>query len=308
VLRRFNSMFERFTERARKVVVLAQDEAGRLHHNYIGTEHILLGLVSEGEGVAAQALSSLGVTMEAVRAQVESIVGYGVGTGGQIPFTPRSKKVLELGLREAVQLGHNYIGTEHLLLGLVREGEGVAARVLSNLDIDPDRVRREVLRRLGEEPEADPLDEAEAEAAGNRMSFRGRVESLEVGVRVGGRALKLLVGMDYEYEVLDTNEPSEVLDHDDLLGRVVEVLEGNELGSVEAGIQEAGKLVLDGFPAIHEVVIGATRKHEGRAASGITVSRTFRRCAGLSSAWGATWAIASGTCGRRWLLSVEVRG
>jgi ATP-dependent Clp protease ATP-binding subunit ClpA len=271
-------MFERFTERARQVVVLAQEEAGRFDHPYIGTEHILLGLVSEHEGVAAQALSSLGVTLEDAREQVESIVGYGEGgTGAQAPFTPRSKKVLEFSLREAMQLGHYYMGTEHLLLGLVRVGEGVAGRVLSNLDVDPDKVRGEVLRRIGKEPEAAPLDEAEAEAAGNWMSFRGRVESLEVGVRVGGRALTLLVDLDYEYEVRDTEEAWEVLDHEDLLGRVVEVLERHELGSVEGGIQEAGKLVLVGFPPVHEVVIGATRKLEGRAASRVTVTRTFRR-------------------------------
>ncbi len=143
-------MFERFTERARKVVVLAQDEARHFNHNYIGTEHLLLGLLREDEGVAARALSSLNVTLDEVREQVESIVGYGEeGTGGQAPFTPRSKKVLELALREALQLGHNYIGTEHILLGLVRESEGVAARVLSNLGVDPDKVRREVVRMLG---------------------------------------------------------------------------------------------------------------------------------------------------------------
>jgi hypothetical protein len=270
-------MFERFTERARKVMVLAQDEARHFNHNYIGTEHILLGLVSEGRGVGFQALSSLGVTLERVREQVESIVGYGDGTGSQIPFTPRSKKVLELALREAMQLGHNYMGTEHLLLGLVRENEGVAARILSNLDVDPGRVRREVLRRIGEEPESDLLDETETEAGGNLMSFRGRVESLEVGARVGGVAVKLLVHLDYEYEVLDTADPSKVLDHDGLIGCVVAVFERNELGSVETGIEEAGKLVLDGFPAVHEVVIGATRELEGRAASGITVTRIFRR-------------------------------
>src|SRR5215212_5150360 len=143
-------MFERFTERARKVVVLAQEEARHFNHNYIGTEHLLLGLLREDEGVAARALSSLNVTLDEVREQVESVVGYGEeGTGGQAPFTPRSKKVLELALREALQLGHNYIGTEHILLGLVRESEGVAARVLSNLDVDPVKVRREVVRRLG---------------------------------------------------------------------------------------------------------------------------------------------------------------
>src|ERR687892_1074885 len=143
-------MFERFTERARKVVVLAQEEARHFNHNYIGTEHLLLGLLREDEGVAARALSSLNVTLDEVREQVESIVGYGEeGTGAQAPFTPRSKKVLELALREALQLGHNYIGTEHILLGLVRESEGVAARVLSNLDVDPDKARREVVRMLG---------------------------------------------------------------------------------------------------------------------------------------------------------------
>lgn len=277
--RRSCNMFERFTPRARNVMVLAQEEAGRFHHNYIGTEHILLGLVGEGSGVAAQVLTSLGVTLEGVREQVESIVGFGEeGTGGNIPFTPRSKKVLELALREAMQLGHDYMGTEHLLLGLVRESEGVAARILYNLDADPGRVRREVLRRIGEEPGSDPLDETGVqEAAGNRMSFRGRVQSLEIGARVGGRALTILVDLDYEYEVLDTDEPSEVLDHAELLNRVLEVLEGRDLGSVEAGIQEAGKLVLDGFPAVHEVVIGATRELEGRAAAGITVTRIFRR-------------------------------
>ena len=124
-------MFERFTDRARRVVVLAQEEARLLNHNYIGTEHILLGLIHEGEGVAAKALESLGISLEAVRSQVEEIIGQGGSSpSGHIPFTPRAKKVLELSLREALQLGHNYIGTEHILLGLIREGEGVAAQVL----------------------------------------------------------------------------------------------------------------------------------------------------------------------------------
>ena len=124
-------MFERFTDRARRVVVLAQDEAKALNHNYIGTEHLLLGLISEGEGVAAKALESLDISLEAVRAQVEEIIGHGTSTPtGHIPFTPRAKKVLELSLREALQMNHSYIGTEHILLGLIREGEGVAAQVL----------------------------------------------------------------------------------------------------------------------------------------------------------------------------------
>lgn len=126
-----SSMFERFTDRARRVVVLAQEEARLLHHNYIGTEHVLLALIAEGQGVAAKALASLGVSLEAVRAEIEKIVGPGAETPkGHIPFTPRAKKVLELSLREALQLGHNYIGTEHILLGLIREGRGVAAQVL----------------------------------------------------------------------------------------------------------------------------------------------------------------------------------
>ncbi|HEU4868479.1 MAG TPA: Clp protease N-terminal domain-containing protein, partial [Actinomycetota bacterium] len=142
-------MFERFTDRARRVVVLAQEEARLLNHNYIGTEHILLGLISEGEGVAAKALESLGVSLDSVRSQVEEIIGTGSSSPqGHIPFTPRAKKVLELSLREALQLGHNYIGTEHILLGLIREGEGVAAQVLQKLGADLGRVRQQVIQLL----------------------------------------------------------------------------------------------------------------------------------------------------------------
>src|SRR6186997_1236913 len=142
-------MFERFTDRARRVVVLAQEEARMLNHNYIGTEHILLGLIHEGEGVAAKALESLGISLEAVRSQVEEIIGQGGSSpSGHIPFTPRAKKVLELSLRGALQLGHNYIGTEHILLGLIREGEGVAAQVLVKLGADLSRVRQQVIQLL----------------------------------------------------------------------------------------------------------------------------------------------------------------
>jgi ATP-dependent Clp protease ATP-binding subunit ClpC len=142
-------MFERFTDRARRVVVLAQEEARMLNHNYIGTEHILLGLIHEGEGVAAKALESMGISLDAVRAQVEEIIGQGQqAPSGHIPFTPRAKKVLELSLREALQLGHNYIGTEHILLGLIREGEGVAAQVLVKLGADLNRVRSTVIQLL----------------------------------------------------------------------------------------------------------------------------------------------------------------
>ena len=142
-------MFERFTERARQVVVLAQEEARTLKHNYIGTEHILLGLLREEEGLAARVLESLDITVERVRAQVVRIVGSGEEvTSGQIPFTPRAKKVLELALREALSLGHNYIGTEHILLGLVRENDGVAARILLDFDADAETIRNEVIRML----------------------------------------------------------------------------------------------------------------------------------------------------------------
>jgi ATP-dependent Clp protease ATP-binding subunit ClpC len=142
-------MFEKFTDKARRVVVLAQEEAKLLNHNYIGTEHILLGLIHEGEGVAAKALESLGINLDAVRDQVQEIIGQGQqAPSGHIPFTPRAKKVLELSLREALQLGHSYIGTEHLLLGLIREGEGVAAQVLTRLGADTNRVRQQVIQLL----------------------------------------------------------------------------------------------------------------------------------------------------------------
>lgn len=147
-------MFERFTDRARRVVVFAQEEARLLNHDYIGTEHILLGLLAEGEGMAAQALQSLGVTSEAAREQVKQIIGVGEQPAtGHVPFTPRAKQVLELSLREALQIGHNYIGTEHFLLGLITEGGGVALQVLERLGVDLDEARRKVLDLLGDSGE-----------------------------------------------------------------------------------------------------------------------------------------------------------
>lgn len=142
-------MFERFTEKARQVITCAQEEARTLNHNYLGSEHLLLGLVRVEEGVAAKALGNLGVDLEEARFQVEEIVGKGVSpVVGHVPFTPRSKKILELALREALQLGHNYIGTEHILLGLLREGEGVAIQVLVNLGVDLEKLRGQVLQLL----------------------------------------------------------------------------------------------------------------------------------------------------------------
>jgi ATP-dependent Clp protease ATP-binding subunit ClpC len=180
-------MFERFTDRARRVVVLAQDEARLLNHNYIGTEHILLGLVHEGEGVAAKAMAALGISLEAVRQQVEQIIGRGQqAPSGHIPFTPRAKKVLELSLRESLQLGHDYIGTEHILLGLLREGEGVAAQVLVRLGADLNRVRQEVIKLLrhgqgetGPHPIALARDTQLAEIQDTLAAIADRVSAIE---------------------------------------------------------------------------------------------------------------------------------
>ncbi len=173
-------MFERFTERARQVVVLAQEEARTLKHNYIGTEHILLGLLREEEGLAARVLESLDITTERVRAQVVRIVGSGEEvTSGQIPFTPRAKKVLELALREALSLGHNYIGTEHILLGLVRENEGVAARILLDFDADSEKIRNEVIRML-------------SGPGGRRQGSSGQSQGGSSGSGEGKKSSKLL--------------------------------------------------------------------------------------------------------------------
>jgi ATP-dependent Clp protease ATP-binding subunit ClpC len=167
-------MFERFTEKAIKVIMLAQEEARRLGHNFVGTEQILLGLIGEGTGVAAKVLKSMGVNLKDARIEVEKIIGRGSGfVAVEIPFTPRAKRVLELSLEEARQLGHNYIGTEHLLLGLIREGEGVAARVLENLGVDLAKVRTQVIRMLGET--------AEVTAGGGGGGAKGLHQDSDVG-------------------------------------------------------------------------------------------------------------------------------
>jgi ATP-dependent Clp protease ATP-binding subunit ClpA len=195
-------MFERFTDRARRVMVLAQEEARLLNHNHIGTEHLLLGLIHEGEGVAAQALESLSVSLPAVRQQVEEIIGRGrQAPSGRIPFTPRAKKVLELSRREALAMGHNYVGTEHILLGLLREGDGVAAQVLVLMGADLNRVRQQVIRILSGHQDQDK-DEPKGGRAARRAGkaarrqhgplpeILGRVESIDsqlsaIGQRVG---------------------------------------------------------------------------------------------------------------------------
>ena len=185
-------MFERFTDRARRVVVLAQEEARMLDHNYIGTEHLLLGLIHEGEGVAAKALEALGISLDAVRQQVEAIIGRGQqAPSGHIPFTPRAKRVLELSLRESGQLGHNYIGTEHILLGLVREGEGVAAQVLVTLGADLNRVRQMVIQLLdGHGPDARPKPRSARggvieDVLARLASMDGRLTAIERWVGMG---------------------------------------------------------------------------------------------------------------------------
>src|SRR5574343_477865 len=152
-------MFDRFTERARKVIILAKEEAKRFNHDYIGTEHILLGLIKEGESVAAAVLQNLGLSLDTIRLEVEKLVQFGPSTvvSGDIPFTPKAKKVIELAMDEARRLGHNYIGTEHLLLGLIKEGEGVASHVLMNVGLDLNKVRSEVIKLLGSTtPSAEP--------------------------------------------------------------------------------------------------------------------------------------------------------
>ena len=174
-------MFERFTDRARRVVVLAQEEARMLSHDYIGTEHILLGLIHEGEGVAATALESLGISLETVRQQVEEVIGRGrEAPSGHIPFTPRAKKVLELSLREALQLGHNYIGTEHILLGLIREGDGVAAQVLVRLGADLNRVRQQVIELISDSPGEERLGIRHAASQAGPVGGRERGQLSEV--------------------------------------------------------------------------------------------------------------------------------
>src|ERR1700721_2196698 len=194
-------MFERFTDRARRVVVLAQEEARMLNHNYIGTEHILLGLIHEGEGVAAKSLESLGISLGGVRSQVEEIIGQGQqAPSGHIPFTPRAKKVLELSLREALQLGHNYIGTEHILLGLIREGDGVAAQVLVKLGADLNRVRQQVIQLLhgyqGKEPAASGTAAESAPSTSLVLDQFGR--NLTQGAREG--KLDPVIGREKEIE------------------------------------------------------------------------------------------------------------
>ncbi len=187
-------IFERFTERARQVVVLAQEEARTLKHNYIGTEHILLGLLGEQEGLAARVLESLDITVERVRNQVLRIVGSGEEVAsGHVPFTPRVKQVFELALRETLSLGHNHVGTEHILLGLVRENEGVAARILLDFDADPEKVRNEVIRMLSA-PGGRPPAAASAESGPEPAIDLGWLDGLPMLLKPLGEEIRAELG------------------------------------------------------------------------------------------------------------------
>src|SRR5438128_4429889 len=256
-------MFERFTDRARRVVVLAQEEARMLNHNYIGTEHILLGLIHEGEGVAAKALESLNISLEAVRSQVEEIIGQGQATPtGHIPFTPRAKKVLELSLREALQLGHNYIGTEHILLGLIREGEGVAAQVLQKLGADLNRVRQTVIQLLsgytgskGEQASGGPAGEGGPQGSMvldqfgrnlTQLAREGKLDPVIGREKEIERVMQVLSRRTKNNPVL-IGEPGvgktaivEGLAQDIVKGEVPETLKGKQIYTLDLGALVAG--------------------------------------------------------------------
>ena len=254
-------MFERFTDRARRVVVLAQEEARLLSHNYIGTEHILLGLIHEGDGIAAKALDGLGISLEGVRAQVEEIIGQGQqAPTGHIPFTPRAKKVLELSLREALQLGHNYIGTEHILLGLIREGEGVAAQVLQKMGADLNRVRQQVIQLLsgyqgkeaqtaGTAPEAGPSSSSVLDQFGRNLTQAAKEGKLDpvIGRETEiERVMQILSRRTKNNPVL-IGEPGvgkttivEGLSQDIIAGKVPETLKDKQIYTLDLGALVAG--------------------------------------------------------------------
>jgi ATP-dependent Clp protease ATP-binding subunit ClpC len=197
-------MFERFTDRARRVVVLAQEEARMLNHNYIGTEHILLGLIHEREGIAARALESLGISLDAVRQEVEELIGQGQqAPSGHIPFTARAKKVLELSLREALQLGHDYIGTEHILLGLISQGDGVGAQVLARLGADKVRVRQQVIQLIAGRPSEEAAGEGPWQGEQVRAGLSGDVLARIASLDSRLAAIERWVGMRPDLDDLD---------------------------------------------------------------------------------------------------------
>ncbi len=237
-------MFERFTEKAIKVIMLAQEEARRLGHNFVGTEQILLGLIGEGTGIAAKVLKSMGVNLKDARVEVEKIIGRGSGfVAVEIPFTPRAKRVLELSLEEARQLGHNYIGTEHLLLGLIREGEGVAARVLENLALDLTKIRTQVIRLLGDTAEA---------TTGNPQN-KGKTPTLEeFGSNLTQKAaegkLDPVIGRQKEIERVIQILGRRTKNNPILIDQVLKGLINNSSSQVEKEVQEKVKNLCAAFP------------------------------------------------------------
>jgi len=274
-------------------VVVSQEEARGFNHNYIGTEHLLLGLIREEEGVAGRVLASLGVGLDQTREQVVGIVGYGEeALGGQIPFTPRSKKIMELALRESMQLDHDYIGTEHILLGLIRESEGVAARVLASLDVDPDRVRREVLNVVGSPAYSglDPL--ALAETLLERppkfpdTMLRVKVEGLEIQARYGSteeersRGRRLVVDVEYLYDEARLSGGAAATNPKVVLGGIAGTLGGQDFPSLSEVVKRIGNYVLDTFPEITETTVTVTdtyEENEELPISGVSVTKVFSR-------------------------------
>src|SRR5674476_481804 len=254
-------MFERFTDRARRVVVLAQEEARMLNHNYIGTEHILLGLIHEGEGVAAKSLENLGISLDAVREQVQEIIGQGQqAPSGHIPFTPRAKKVLELSLREALQLGHNYIGTEHILLGLIREGEGVAAQVLVKLGADLNRVRQQVIQLLNGYQSKEPAGTASESAPSTSLVLDQFGRNLTQSAREG--KLDPVIGREKEIERLK-KVLKEIRTRGDIIMFIDEIHTLVGAGAAEGAIDAAS--ILKPMLARGELqTIGATTLEEYR--------------------------------------------
>ena len=273
-------MFELLTVRAREMFLLAQEEARRLDHKWIGTEHLLLGLLREEACEEGGALSSFGVTLGNAREQVESIIGY--GTGEEAPFTVGSGKTLDRALSEARERGHDYVGPDHLLLSLLSDREGVATRILSNLGVDSDKVRHEVVGRLGGEATA---LRAETDGREQLVSFRARVEGLLVHVRCGvseeERALPqaLQVDLDYSYEAEAADDLAGTADYGALVEGVAELLEREEFKLLETGVRRIGDHVLNEFSAVAEVTVSVTKLKVpvARTLSGVSVSATFRR-------------------------------
>ena len=277
---------DRFTHSGRRVVTLADEEARSLGHKYVGTEHLLLGLLREQEGVAVRALEALGVAPDRVRERVVHTVGsHEAGTGDhRRPLTPRARRALELASEEALHLGHDYVGAEHLLLGLVRESKGVAAQVLYKLGVDPDGIRREVVQVLdSREKAAEGVDHV---ASPPRVRvFRTRVEGLVVQAHCGvadeerARPQALQVDLDYLYEAEEGDDLLGTVDYGAVIEGVAGLLEQEEFRLLETGARMVGEHILGRFPSIREVTVTVTKLQVpvAREVSGVSVEATFGR-------------------------------